>query len=76
MTTIPTEPDRRIPRPAYLQQAMQAFTKAEISSDDPRRLFSQATRETIISWKAPARRLSPMANRASHGLPLILFMAR
>lgn len=49
MATIPTEPIGSIPRPAYLQQAMQAYTKAEISSDDLARLFSQATRETIIS---------------------------
>jgi 5-methyltetrahydropteroyltriglutamate--homocysteine methyltransferase len=49
MATIPTEPIGSIPRPAYLQQAMQAYTKAEISSGDLARLFSQATRETIIS---------------------------
>ncbi|MET7257603.1 cobalamin-independent methionine synthase II family protein [Dyadobacter fermentans] len=49
MATIPTEPIGSIPRPAYLQQAMQAYTKAEISSDDLARLFSQATRETITS---------------------------
>ncbi|SDG63899.1 5-methyltetrahydropteroyltriglutamate--homocysteine methyltransferase [Dyadobacter soli] len=49
MANIPTEPIGSIPRPAYLQQAMQAYAKAEISSEDLARLFSQATRETIIS---------------------------
>lgn len=49
MAHIPTEPIGSIPRPAYLQQAMQAYTKDEITSDDLARLFSQATRETIIS---------------------------
>lgn len=52
MTTIPTEPIGSIPRPAYLQQAMQAFTKDEISSGDLERLFTQATRETILSLEA------------------------
>ncbi|MGV3602224.1 MAG: cobalamin-independent methionine synthase II family protein [Dyadobacter fermentans] len=49
MTTIPTEPIGSIPRPAYLLQAMRAYTKDEISSADLARLYSQATRETIIS---------------------------
>jgi 5-methyltetrahydropteroyltriglutamate--homocysteine methyltransferase len=49
MITIPTEPIGSIPRPAYLQQAMQAYIKDEISSGDLTRLFSQATRETIKS---------------------------
>lgn len=52
MATIPTEPIGSIPRPAYLQQAMQAFAKDEISSVDLDRLFTQATRETIISLEA------------------------
>jgi 5-methyltetrahydropteroyltriglutamate--homocysteine methyltransferase len=49
MITIPTEPIGSIPRPAYLQQAMRAYTKDEITSGDLARLFSQATRETIKS---------------------------
>lgn len=49
MAHIPTEPIGSIPRPAYLQQAMQAYTRDEITSDDLARLFSQATRETIKS---------------------------
>lgn len=49
MTVIPTEPIGSIPRPAYLQHAIQAYTKDEISTDDLGRLFSQATRETIIA---------------------------
>nr|WP_295923230.1 cobalamin-independent methionine synthase II family protein [uncultured Dyadobacter sp.] len=52
MPVIPTEPIGSIPRPAYLQQAMQAFVKEEISSTDLDKLFSQATRETIISLEA------------------------
>lgn len=52
MTLIPTEPIGSIPRPVYLQQAMQAFAKDEISSSDLNKLFSQATRETIISLEA------------------------
>ncbi|WP_342083778.1 cobalamin-independent methionine synthase II family protein [Dyadobacter sp. OTU695] len=49
MITIPTEPIGSIPRPVYLQQAMQAYTKDEITSGDLARLISQATRETIKS---------------------------
>lgn len=51
MTTIPTEPIGSIPRPAYLQQAILAYTKDEISTDDLGRLVAQATRETIIAME-------------------------
>lgn len=52
MAVIPTEPIGSIPRPVYLQQALQAFAKDEISLADLNKLFSQATRETIISLEA------------------------
>jgi 5-methyltetrahydropteroyltriglutamate--homocysteine methyltransferase len=52
MTFIATEPIGSIPRPAYLQQAMQAFQKNEIPQTELSRLFAQATRETIIELEA------------------------
>ena len=52
MTFIPTEPIGSIPRPVYLQEAMGAFQKEEISQSDLDRLFDQATRETIAELEA------------------------
>jgi 5-methyltetrahydropteroyltriglutamate--homocysteine methyltransferase len=52
MTTISTEPIGSIPRPAYLQAAMQAFQKNEIPEAELSRLFDQATRETIKELEA------------------------
>lgn len=52
MTFIPTEPIGSIPRPVYLQEAMAAFQKEEISQSDLGRLFEQATKETIAELEA------------------------
>jgi len=52
MTFIATEPIGSIPRPAYLQEAMQAFQKNEISATALSELFGQATRETIVQLEA------------------------
>jgi 5-methyltetrahydropteroyltriglutamate--homocysteine methyltransferase len=47
MSIIATEPIGSIPRPAYLQQAMQAFGKGEIRQDKLTELVEKATKETI-----------------------------
>ncbi|MCE7072597.1 cobalamin-independent methionine synthase II family protein [Dyadobacter sp. CY327] len=52
MSTIATEPIGSIPRPAYLQQAMQAFGKGDIQADEMSRLFERATKETIEALEA------------------------
>lgn len=52
MSTIATEPIGSIPRPAYLQQAMQAFSKGDIQADEMSRLFERATKETIEALEA------------------------
>jgi 5-methyltetrahydropteroyltriglutamate--homocysteine methyltransferase len=49
MRNIATEPIGSIPRPAYLQQAMQAFGKGDIKADELSNLFEKATQETIKS---------------------------
>lgn len=52
MTAISTEPIGSIPRPAYLQEAMQAFQKNEIKENELSDLFARATRETILQLEA------------------------
>lgn len=52
MSTIATEPIGSIPRPAYLQQAMQAFGKGEIKQGELSQLFEKATQETIKELEA------------------------
>ncbi len=52
MTAISTEPIGSIPRPAYLQNAMQAFQKNEIREEELSDLFAKATRETILQLEA------------------------
>ncbi|WP_254560084.1 cobalamin-independent methionine synthase II family protein [Dyadobacter diqingensis] len=52
MTKIATEPIGSIPRPAYLQQAMQAFQKSEIQQEELSKLFAKATSETIRQLEA------------------------
>lgn len=49
MRNIATEPIGSIPRPAYLQQAMQAFGNGDIKADELSNLFEKATQETIKS---------------------------
>lgn len=44
---IPTEPIGSIPRPAYLVQALGAFSKGEIKADELTRLTEKALAETI-----------------------------
>jgi 5-methyltetrahydropteroyltriglutamate--homocysteine methyltransferase len=52
MSTIATEPIGSIPRPAYLQQAMQAFGKGDIQADEMSIVFERATKETIEALEA------------------------
>ncbi|MDJ1467219.1 cobalamin-independent methionine synthase II family protein [Cytophagaceae bacterium DM2B3-1] len=52
MTQIPTEPIGSIPRPAYLQDAMKAFSKSEIKEAELNTLFEKATLETIKELEA------------------------
>jgi len=52
MSKIATEPIGSIPRPAYLQQAMQAFGKGEIKQEELSQLFEKATQETIKELEA------------------------
>lgn len=52
MTAISTEPIGSIPRPAYLQEAMQAFQNSAIKESELSDLFAQATRETISQLEA------------------------
>ncbi|MCF0065119.1 cobalamin-independent methionine synthase II family protein [Dyadobacter chenwenxiniae] len=52
MSTIATEPIGSIPRPAYLQKAMQAFDKGDIQADEMSDLFEKATKETIEALEA------------------------
>ncbi|AYB34607.1 cobalamin-independent methionine synthase II family protein [Chryseolinea soli] len=44
---IPTEPIGSVPRPAYLVQALGAFSKGEIKADELTRLTEKALAETI-----------------------------
>jgi 5-methyltetrahydropteroyltriglutamate--homocysteine methyltransferase len=44
---IPTEPIGSVPRPAYLVQALGAFSKGEIKADELSRLTEKALAETI-----------------------------
>jgi 5-methyltetrahydropteroyltriglutamate--homocysteine methyltransferase len=51
MNKIATEPIGSVPRPAYLQQAMAAFAKNEISADEMNKLFDKAIEETIREFE-------------------------
>ncbi|WP_420147267.1 cobalamin-independent methionine synthase II family protein [Spirosoma sp.] len=51
MTLLRTEPIGSIPRPAYLQQAMTAFARKDITKAELDRLTDQAIQETIAAFE-------------------------